>query len=277
MKKTMLFCLLPAILGLWGCDEGKNEERETPKETATILKTVLLLDFADQRCVYCPRASEEAATLKKRYDDRLVVVTIHAYPTNLPLVTEAGNEYDQYFGVSRIGHPVGVIDGTLSPEYYDWEEEIKLRFQVAPSVTIDLAANYDSDNRAVSLVSHLKGLRKITNTKLLIWVVENNIIDSQKLLNGDLYHVDTHYRHQHIFRAALNGTWGEAVMLEANEEKILTNEFKLAENWRAENISLVAFIYNTATDEVLDVAETEIGVIAGLTRNPLKQLRMIKQ
>ncbi|MDR0836237.1 MAG: Omp28 family outer membrane lipoprotein [Tannerella sp.] len=257
MKKitTTLFCFLSAILILSGCDDVKNDEREKPKETVFIHKTVLLLDFADQNCPYCPRANEEAATLKSRYRDSLVVVTIHAYPTNLPLVTETGNEYDRHFEIQKIGHPVGIIDGTFTPEYYDWEAVIVKRFNITPSVSIDLKATFDKGNRTVSLVSHLKGLQKIENAKLLLWVVENNIIDRQKLLNGS---VDTYYKHQHILREAINGMWGEAVALGVNEEKTLKSEFTLAENLKAEDISIVAFVYNTVTDEALNVAEITI-------------------
>jgi thiol-disulfide isomerase/thioredoxin len=255
MKKTIVLCFSMAILMLSGCDDVKNDEREKPKETSTILKPVLLLDFADQNCPYCPRASEEAATLKKRYGDSLVVVTIHAYPSNLPLVTEAGNEYDRHFEVQKIGHPVGIIDGIFTPEYYDWEGTIIKRIDIAPSVHISLQATYNNDSRVVSLVSRLKGLRKIENTKLLLWVVENNIIDFQKLLNGS---VDSQYQHQHILRKTINGTWGEAISLEANEEKTVKNEFTLDEKWKPADISVVAFVYDVATDDVLDVAEVGI-------------------
>jgi thiol-disulfide isomerase/thioredoxin len=255
MKRTILFSFSIALFMLWGCDDVKSDEREKEKETTTVLKTVLLLDFADQNCPYCPRASEEVATLKKRYGDNLVTVTIHAYSENLPLVTEAGNLYDRHFEVEKIGHPVGVIDGTFSPEYYDWEGVVTKRFSIAPPVTISLEATYDSGSRAVSLVAHVKGLRKIEGTNLLLWVVENNIIDRQKLLDGS---VDAQYKHQHILREAINGVWGESLTLKANEEKTVTNKFTLAENRKAADISLVAFLYDTATDEVLGAAETAL-------------------
>jgi hypothetical protein len=255
MKQTLLFILLLALCCSIGCDKTKEEDRIIETEKTTPSKAVLLLDFADQLCPYCPRASQEADALHTRYDTNLVVVTIHAYPKTLPLVTEEGNLYDFHFEVSQIGHPVGIIDGKFSPEYQDWDGVILERFKTPSSFNIDISADYDTANREVHITSRIKGIREITKAKLLLWIVEDNIIDRQLLPNGV---TNENYLHRHIFRASVNTTWGEEISIGLNEEKQLEHHYILPENWKPENISIVGFVFNPAFDEVFDVVEAHV-------------------
>jgi hypothetical protein len=258
MKQTLLFILLLALCCSAGCDKTNEEDRIIGTEEPAPSKAVLLLDFADQLCSFCPRASQEADILHTRYDTNLVVVTIHAYPTNLkilPLVTEEGNAYDTHFKVSQIGHPVGIIDGKFSPEYQDWDGVILERFRVPSSFDIDISAAYNPADREVHITSRIKGIKEIAKAKLLLWIVEDNIIDRQLLPYGI---TDEKYLHRHIFRASVNTTWGEEISIGLNEEKQWEHHYTLPEDWKAENISIVGFVYNTYFDEVFDVVETHL-------------------
>jgi hypothetical protein len=216
-------------------------------------KAVLLLDFADQLCPYCPRASQEADILKTRHDTNLVVVTIHAYPRTLPLVTEEGNMYDNHFEVQQIGHPVGIIDGKFYPEYQDWDAGILAQFKVPSSFNIDISAIYNTANKEVHITSRIKGIREIAKAKLLLWIVEDKIIDRQLLANGV---TDENYLHRHVFRTTVNTTWGEEISIGLNEEKQLEHRYTLSEDWNPENISIVGFVFNPVFNEVFDVVET---------------------
>lgn len=67
------------------------------------------------------------------------------------------------------------------------------------------------------------------------------------------------YEHNHVFRAAINGTWGsDPFSIDENEEEILENSYILNEKWKPENISIVAFVYHAQSDEVLGVTEIKI-------------------
>jgi hypothetical protein len=255
MKKAVFLFIAIAMIVCNGCEVVKDDDRSLEKDEVVLLKNVLLLDFADQECPYCPAASAEIAGLKKRYGETLVAVTIHASSKQLPLVTNDGNTYDSYFEIYKIGHPVGVIDGELSPEHEDWDGGIRARSQVAPSVDIGIAASYNVDSREVHIATQLKGLKKVSGTSLLLWVIEDNITDRQLLLNGS---VNEQYLHQHIFRAAVNGTWGEEVSINVGEEKNLEHPYTLDTNWKPENISIVAFVYTPATNEVLEAKEIQL-------------------
>ena len=47
-----------------------------------------------------------------------------------------------------------------------------------------------------------------------------------------------------MFRAAVNGTWGEDVAVKEGETTKKQYTYTLPEEWNAENVSVVAFVYN---------------------------------
>jgi hypothetical protein len=254
MKKISLFLIVISAFIAGGCDVISESDRIIEMDEVIPLKKVLLLDFTDQACPNCPKASVAIANLKTSYGDAVIPVTIHASSRNLPLVTKDGNTYDEYFGTKQTGHPAGVIDGTLSPNYDQWGGNVLTRFNVQPSLTIDLSSDYNSGSREVTIVSKLKGFREIPHAKLLLWIIENNIIDQQLVDNT----VIKDYEHHSVFRAAVNTTWGENLSLSANEEKKSEHSYTLNENWKPENSSIVGFVYNADTDEVFDVNEISL-------------------
>jgi hypothetical protein len=251
MKKIILFLIvLTAFVGT-GCDVIDEKERIIEMNEVIPLKKVLLLDFTDQACPNCPKAGIEVANLKTSYSNNFVPVTIHASSRKLPLVTKDGNTYDIYFGTRQSGHPAGVIDGALSPDYNQWGGEVLKRFNVFPSLDINLSVIYNPDSLEIQLTAKIKRLREITNPHLLLWIVENNVIERQL--------VDTEtipdYVHQHIFRAAINDTWGEEISLINEEEKTFNYTYLLDENWKSEDISIIGFVYDSVSDEVYDVTK----------------------
>ena len=52
------------------------------------------------------------------------------------------------------------------------------------------------------------------------------------------------YIHNHVFRAAVNGMWGEDFSVEEGKtvERIMTQA--LESNWNKEQLSIVVFVYN---------------------------------
>lgn len=254
MKRNSVFFLLSLVLLCSGCDIIPENNRLVERDKVTPVKKVLLLDFTDQACPNCPEAGAEVAKLKDIYKDTLVAVTIHSSPRvpRLPLVTEDGNSYNAHFGATQ--HPAGVIDGIFSQVYEKWSSVVEEQFKKEPSLNIHLSATYDSDSREVNVIAKLYGLKEISNAKLLLWVIENNIIDRQ--LDGSK--MNDKYRHQHIFRAAMNDTWGEAIALDTAGETEKATKYTLDEKWKPEDISIVGFVYDESSDEVFGVTEIHL-------------------
>ena len=69
------------------------------------------------------------------------------------------------------------------------------------------------------------------------------------------------YQHNHVLRKSLTGSWGQPLSLENYENgDYLINRYstKVDEKWNINNMSIIAFISNTDTYEVLQVEEIEI-------------------
>ncbi|MDR2628219.1 MAG: Omp28 family outer membrane lipoprotein [Dysgonamonadaceae bacterium] len=254
MKKNWILLFITTLLFV-GCDVIPENDRVIEMEKTIPLKRILLLDFTDQGCINCLRATDEIQSLLNIYKDTLIAVSIHAAPRAFSLVTEDGNRYDEYFKVS--GHPTGIIDGVFSSSNPQlWNGYIMERAIIPPILSLELSVSYEEETRKLNTVSRIKGLAKHSGLRLLLWVVESKIIDRQLMLDGQ-YKLD--YEHNHVFRAAINGTWGsDAFSMDEQEEKTMENSYTLNEKWKTENISIVSFIYDAHSNEVLDVAETTI-------------------
>jgi hypothetical protein len=255
MKKTVVFFIFTFILTGIGCDEIDN--RTIEMDEVIPLKKVLLLDFTDQACPNCSNAGIEVAGLKEIYGDALIPVAVHASPRipKLPLVTTEGNEYDTHFGTKQTGHPAGIIDGKLFPNYDLWGGAVLSQFNILSPLEITISAGYDETSREVSITSRLKGLKEIANAQFLLWIIEDNIIDKQLLPDGTM---DNAYQHQHIFRAAVNDTWGEEISLKTDEEKELSHLYVLNVKWKPEDVRIIGFVYDATSDEVFDVSEIHL-------------------
>jgi len=250
------FQLIAAFLLLLvsSCDVIPENERIVEMEKVVPLKKVLLLDFTDQACPNCPKAGVEVNTLKDSYGSDFVPVTIHASLRTLPLITADGNTYDVHFKTRDAGHPAGVIDGKMQPDFYKWGGDVLARFNVVSSLNILLSTEYDSSSRELKITSDIEALKNISGAKMLIWIIEDNIVAQQIVDNT----TDPDYLHRHIFRAAVNSVWGEALELNVGETKTAEHSFTLDAAWKPDDISVVAFVYDVATDVVYDVQETKI-------------------
>ncbi|MDR2138275.1 MAG: Omp28 family outer membrane lipoprotein [Tannerella sp.] len=253
-KRALMFFIPALICAGSGCNDIDN--RIIKMDEVIPLKKVLLLDFTDQNCPYCSYAGAEVAKLKERYGDNLVPVAIHSHVVNYPLVTKEGNSYDIYFRIREIGHPCGVIDGKVFPNYDQWGGALLPRFNRRPSLEINITSLYKDDSREVNLTTRLKGLREITHAKLLLWIVEDSIVSKQLLPEG---RIDDDYLHRHVFRAVVSDDYlGEMISLKIGEETVLNHSYVLNEAWKAKDISIVGFVYAASTNEVFDVNEIEL-------------------
>lgn len=98
-----------------------------------------------------------------------------------------------------------------------------------------------------------KGLSGSNTGKLQLWIVEDNIVAPQSQPDGSM---TVEYIHNHVFRASVNGTWGEDLAIAENETKTYTATATLKSYWKPENISIVAFVYNDSG--VLQAAKAKL-------------------
>ncbi len=243
-----------------------------------ILKRVLLEDYTGHTCVNCPRAAVIAHDLKQVHGEQLVLVAVHAGFFAKPLPsgdftydfrTETGTEWDETFGVGDVGNPNGLINRIGFPNNHivspaGWGAAVVNALATAPLVDLQMINQYDADER--KLCTHIK-TRFITdinkNLKLVVILTENKIIKPQKNNDAEVgtTPVIEDYEHNHVLRATINSTWGNSVALEGttNPESVVKSfKYILKDEFLPENCSVVAFVYDVATKEVLQAVEVPV-------------------
>ena len=75
-----------------------------------------------------------------------------------------------------------------------------------------------------------------------MWLTEDNVTAFQMMPDGTR---DMNYLHQHVLRAAINGTWGEDISIKEGETSISQiYSLPTSSEWKAEDLSVIAFVYN---------------------------------
>jgi hypothetical protein len=244
----------------------------------TVLKRVLLEDYTGHTCVNCPRAALIAHDLKQAHGEQLVLVAVHAGFFAKPFAsgdfvydfrTATGTQWDETFGIGNVGNPNGMINRIGFPNNHiispsGWGAAVVNALASAPLVDLQMINQYDPDER--KLCTHIK-TRFITeinkNLKLVVVLTENNIIKPQKNNDAEVgtTPVIEDYEHNHVLRAAINSTWGNSVAVEGtvNPESVVKSfKYMLKDEFVPENCSVVAFVYDESTNEVLQALEVPV-------------------
>lgn len=260
--KTYILTAL-ATLAFVACshiDEGDRLIYVEPTiPSNSVSRCVLLEDFTGQRCVNCPKANDEIHALQQQYGaDTIIAVAIHSGPlgfhTNakfLGLSTDTGDEYYDHWNLEY--QPVGLVNRGLPTEYTTWNTRIREELQKPAPVRIDIALlNLDKDQFTVR--ADVEGVDGTVSGHLQLWVVEDSVTAFQLMPDGSRN--DT-YLHQHVFRTALNGTWGEEMTVKEGEHSVTGSyTLKVPAEWKFDDLAIIAFLYND--QGVLQVRKIEI-------------------
>ena len=231
------------------CDEVDQADRLTYVEPPEVSRAVLIEDFTGQYCVNCPRATEEIERLVEEYGDTAVIaVAIHSGPfsksqgTFTPLYTAQGDEYFNHWGLSA--QPIGLVDRLFSStpfDFTDWAGAVNYELGIKAPVSIWVDAFLD-DNDEVDVSVEVIGLDSaLVKGKLQLWMVEDSI-DSFQLMPGGGR--EEHYNHMHVFRAALNGAWGDDLSVNHGEVFQKNYSFPMDPSWEPAHCAIVAFVYD---------------------------------
>ena len=237
-------CVIMAINACSDVDENERFEYVKPAEVS---RAVLIEDFTGQQCANCPTASEEIDMLQELYGDTAVIaVGIHSGPLGFSgnsrytgLKTTLGDTYYYYWGVEY--QPQGMVNRQGLSDYVEWASLVYNALQETAPLDMELTSTYDEATRDVGIDVSLYGTDGNTSGYLQLWLVEDNITAIQILPDGSY---DYEYVHNHVLREAVNGDWGEAVSVTEGETLTLDGSVTLDDDYVAENVCIVAFVYN---------------------------------
>lgn len=229
---------------LVGCDHISEQERLIYEKPEPAQRVVLLEDFTGQRCTNCPKATDVLEQLLETYGDALVAVGIHGGPLGFAgtakvkgLATKTGDEYYNHWNLEH--QPVGLVNRHSPVDYPQWAAVVKEELTKSAALRLTGTVSYEDDVMTIRL--YAEGTNGTVMGKLQVWVLEDGIKALQLMPDGS---ANQEYIHNHVFRTAVNGTWGEDFSI--NEGETVEREFTqaLEPTWNKEQLSIVAFVYN---------------------------------
>ena len=142
-----------------------------------------------------------------------------------------------------MGQPWVIFNRKTSPDshYNNWAAMVGTIISEKANLSVKIANAYDAATRTLTTTVGADGVNGTVNGKLQVWIVEDGVPALQMMPDGKS---NKEYIHNHVFRAAVNGTWGEDVTVKEGETTTKQYQYKLPETWNADNIAVVAFVYN---------------------------------
>lgn len=230
-------------------DEGDRLIYVKPAEVG---RAILIEDFTGQKCINCPTGTEIIYSIVETYgEENVIAVGIHSGPLGFAgnsktvgLMTDTGNEYyTRWDKENKMGQPWVIFNRKTSPDshYNNWAAMVGTIISEKANLSVKIANAYDAATRTLTTTVGADGVNGTVNGKLQVWIVEDGVKALQMMPDGS---ANKEYVHNHVFRAAVNGTWGEDVTVKEGETTTKQYSYVLPEAWDADKIAVVAFVYN---------------------------------
>jgi hypothetical protein len=244
----------------------------------TTLRSVLLEDYTGHLCVNCAPAATVAGTLQELYSGEVHVIAVHAgqfarpnpasYPPYLAADYRcaAGNDWFGYSGFNIDGNPKGMVNrrpyqGHISFGTDQWGQAVKAAV-VLPKIAIMTAHN--TFNPATKLlntkieVNFLLGYTGKVN--LTVCILEDSIYGGQlNIIPPDSTPIIKNFRFMHMLRGALTGSFGDEIVTNPVAGALISKSYSFdfgTTTWVPEHCSVIAFISDADTKEVLHVTKS---------------------
>lgn len=238
---------------LVACDEVDREDRLVYVEPAEAKRAILIEDFTGQNCVNCPNATAAIEELQATYGaDNIIAVGIHSGPfahqgsnmgaAYMSLGTSQGDEYYSHWGIeAQPGMFINRISGGILYDTYLLTEAVPTLLGQETTLNLSAETTLDADSRLLQVT--ITGFTSDpVDGKLQVYITEDGIIDTQLMPDGSQ---NSSYEHNHVFRASITAdAYGDAFSLTTGETRTAEYSYTLPSDWNADNIAIVAFVYN---------------------------------
>ena len=288
MKKNYFILLAMALL-FGACDRienpvtvAKNKYRDdlygqapTFNATSEATRNVLFEEFTGHLCGFCPPSTALALALDATLGERMVTVAIHAgslaatggtlFQTDY--TTPVGNLY--WAQLNGGFNPTARIDrlgGLSSYEYLDpanpssWQNIVTTRMNVATPVALQANCEYVAADNVLNIHMNSQFIESYTgNVNLVVLLVENHIISAQEDYSQTPSEIEE-YEHEHVLRTNVTEPMGNLVINSPSTGYSSTNSFTipLQANWVPTNMTVVGYLVDANSHEVLNAIEYEI-------------------
>jgi hypothetical protein len=256
-----------------------------PVQSGGGFRKVLAEEYTGHLCGNCPPASIFLNdTLKPKYQDSLVVISVHAgyfagicpmaaaCPSGAPpgsfttnFSTVVGETWYSDFNVPT--NPVGMINRIGYPSSHikaksQWDNLIKNQLLTLATARLRINNTFDESTRTLQTCIETKFLAYLNDSiRLQIVLTEDSIINWQ-VWYGHTPEDEPNFLHHHVLRTDVNTPNG-SFLASGNiaADSTILKKFKyenIPSAWNADHLSVVAFVYKTSNREIIQVEENKI-------------------
>jgi hypothetical protein len=289
MKKY--FTLLSAILIITSCDVEDGPFITDYDSYVNPEKKVLIEDFTGHICPNCPDAARELDAIHDIYGDQIIGMALHVTKSFArPLGSDTsqafwydfrtnwGDDWDAFYGISAMGLPRGMINriGYQDESHKLGKDEWASTVALELKKDVDFTIHISSDENSISIISEVQN-NISSEYNLVVCLTESNIINWQKDGQDNI----EDYQHNHVLRTVLmddglsnssNYVVGQQIERVINYDLAALEQYNIdystnniaelgngnSGDWDASNISIIAYIYNTTTKEIVQVEESHL-------------------
>lgn len=216
---------------------------------------VLVEEYSGTWCGNCPRILYGTQLLKQQ-TDKEVAVQIHLFG-NDPFITTQGNVLATSQNVS--GVPTGRINRTISWNGPQYQNVAQVLNEIKPNSSVGLAINTTLASGHLNVNITLGFANASSQTRLVVYVVENNLFHTQANYSSNLYGGLSHipnFEYDGVLRSVV--TTGEAItsvvgQIQKNYTIPLPSNIS-----NVANTKIVAFLVDANSNTVLNVRQANI-------------------
>lgn len=253
--------LTRARYGQLGYSHASNEVQGTVASTG---KKCLFEEFTTEACQYCPAATLVIEDFLSTGVDAVMVAHHAGFGTDF-MTTSEDTELLEMYNESTYA-PAGMVDrfyngldndgdGTPEPGPVYHAARIPTtapaRLAMAPEVTVDINGVYDMALNKMEVTVSGEFLTDVTasDLRVVVYITENNIPSVSQA------GATSAWVHQHVFRDAISGTYGDAGIITASTTgSTYSGTFNYTWNpsWVTSELNIVAFVANYNAGNVND-------------------------
>ena len=246
----------------------------------TNTRTVLLEDYTGHTCVNCAPAAKSANALQEAYKGQVFVIGVHAGsfakpdPTHyVPYLTAdyrcaTGNEWYGYSLFNIDQNPKGMVNRApyktkVSFVPSEWNNAIIEALKLPKAAIISMNNTFDTQNKTLAIRVETKFLIGFsTPVNLTVCILEDSIHGGQlNSIKPDSTPIIKNYTFMHILRGSVNGTFGEEIAISPASNAVVSKNYSFDftdKSWIPGHCSVIAFISDATTKEVLHVAKSPV-------------------
>ncbi len=230
----------------------------------------LIEDFTGQHCTFCPKAHEEITRLEGVFGDKVVAMAIHYgwqadtdadYPVDYK--TTVGTAIGDHFADQSDPLPFGFVNrvkhgNNWKLDFGQWDAEVNRITSLTAKAGIAIEANITNNTLEANV--YVKAFEQLdTLVKIQGFIIESHMHSKQKFYEAP-WEIDD-YEQNHVLRASVNGNWGEDLTpAPFAADQIIKKQFSytLSSDWVPENLALIVIVYNSISEEIIQVEEKEL-------------------